>query len=68
MWRLHIQVEKQATTMRAVRRPEWFERFAWFVSSENYLVLSAHDAQQSDLLVKRYLRSVLLSFCSDDAR
>lgn len=39
-----------------VRKPYWFERFHWFVSSENYLVLSGRDAQQNELLVKRYMR------------
>ncbi|KAI7842328.1 hypothetical protein COHA_003968 [Chlorella ohadii] len=38
------------------RKPFWFERFHWFISSENYLVLSGRDAQQNELLVKRYLR------------
>ncbi len=38
------------------RKPYWFERFHWFVSSENYLVLSGRDAQQNELLVKRYMR------------
>jgi predicted ribosome quality control (RQC) complex YloA/Tae2 family protein len=33
-----------------------FEKFNWFVSSENYLVLAGRDAQQNELLVKRYLR------------
>jgi predicted ribosome quality control (RQC) complex YloA/Tae2 family protein len=40
----------------AARKPYWFERFHWFVSSENYLVLSGRDAQQNELLVKRYMR------------
>ncbi|VDN18753.1 unnamed protein product [Gongylonema pulchrum] len=34
----------------------WFEKFLWFVSSENYLVIGGRDAQQNELLVKRYLR------------
>lgn len=34
----------------------WFEKFNWFISSEGYLVLSGRDAQQNELLVKRYLR------------
>lgn len=38
------------------RKPYWFERFHWFVSSENLLVLSGRDAQQNELLVKRYMR------------
>jgi hypothetical protein len=28
-----------------------------FITSENYLVLAGRDAQQNDLLVKRYLRT-----------
>jgi predicted ribosome quality control (RQC) complex YloA/Tae2 family protein len=40
------------------RKAYWFERFHWFITSENYLVLSGRDAQQNELLVKRYLRCV----------
>jgi predicted ribosome quality control (RQC) complex YloA/Tae2 family protein len=38
------------------RKPAWYERFHWFVTSENFLVVSGRDAQQNELLVKRYLR------------
>ncbi|KFM27516.1 Nuclear export mediator factor NEMF [Auxenochlorella protothecoides] len=38
------------------RKPHWFERFHWFISSENYLVVSGRDAQQNELLVKRYMK------------
>jgi predicted ribosome quality control (RQC) complex YloA/Tae2 family protein len=44
------------TTAQQVRKPYWFERFCYFISSENYLVLSGRDMQQNELLVKRYLR------------
>ena len=39
----------------AARKPYWFERFYWFISSENYLVISGRDAQQNEIIVKRYL-------------
>lgn len=39
-----------------VRKAAWFERFHWFISSENYLVISGRDAQQNELIVKRYFR------------
>ena len=35
---------------------QWYEKFKWFISSENYLVLSGCDAMQNELLVKRHLR------------
>lgn len=34
----------------------WFEKFLWFISSENYIVIAGRDAQQNELLVKRYMR------------
>lgn len=51
-----LQVQAKAVQTRELRQAAWFERFAWFVSSENYLVLSARDAPQADLLVKRHMR------------
>ena len=47
--------------VQQVRKPYWFERFNWFISGENYLVLSGRDAQQNELLVKRYLRCGICS-------
>jgi predicted ribosome quality control (RQC) complex YloA/Tae2 family protein len=38
------------------RRQLWFEKFHWFITSDNYLVIAGRDAQQNELLVKRYLR------------
>ncbi|MCP9265072.1 Ribonuclease-like protein [Dirofilaria immitis] len=49
-------VHTKAEVMKK-RRVMWFEKFLWFVSSENYLVIGGRDAQQNELLVKRYLRS-----------
>jgi hypothetical protein len=43
-------------TLQVVRKAAWFERFHWFISSENYLVISGRDAQQNELIVKRYFR------------
>ena len=37
------------------RTPLWFEKFHWFITSENCLVISARDASQADLLVRRYI-------------
>ena len=32
-----------------------FEKFFWFISSENYLIIGGRDQQQNELIVKRYL-------------
>ena len=44
------------TSINKARKVFWFEKFFWFISSENYLVVAGRDAQQNELLVKRYLR------------
>ncbi|KAK9837244.1 hypothetical protein WJX81_001363 [Elliptochloris bilobata] len=48
---------RAVATVQHVRKPFWFEKFNWFITSENYLVVSGRDAQQNELLVKRYLRA-----------
>lgn len=52
------EAQKRAkhTTTLVKRKPAWFERFLWFITSDNYLVLAGRDAHQNELLVKRYLR------------
>merc|ERR1719343_309453 len=38
------------------KQNHWFQKFYWFFTSDNYLVLAGRDAQQNEMLVKRYLR------------
>ena len=35
------------------RKTYWFEKFYWFISTENYLVIAGRDQQQNELIVKR---------------
>ena len=42
--------------MQPQRKQHWFEKFNWFITSDNYLVVGGRDAQQNEILVKRYLR------------
>ncbi|XP_011502657.1 PREDICTED: nuclear export mediator factor NEMF homolog [Ceratosolen solmsi marchali] len=44
-------------TINKARKIYWFEKFYWFITSENYLVIGGRDQQQNELVVKRYLRS-----------
>jgi predicted ribosome quality control (RQC) complex YloA/Tae2 family protein len=34
----------------------WFEKFYWCISTEGYLMIGGRDAQQNEIVVKRYLR------------
>lgn len=44
------------TNINKARKVFWFEKFFWFVSSENYLVIAGRDMQQNELIVKKYMR------------
>jgi predicted ribosome quality control (RQC) complex YloA/Tae2 family protein len=53
------QIKKHQNAQRVVhsnRKPFWFEKFYWFISSENFLVISARDSQQNEMLIKKYTR------------
>ncbi|CAG0892741.1 unnamed protein product [Cyprideis torosa] len=43
-------------TINKARKVFWFEKFFWFISSENYLVIAGRDQQQNEIVVKRFLR------------
>ncbi|KAI4121925.1 MAG: hypothetical protein LQ338_006089, partial [Usnochroma carphineum] len=49
-----LSQEKQV--LRPVRKQLWFEKFHFFISSEGYLVIGGKDAQQNEMLYKRYLK------------
>lgn len=52
------QALKDASTSISVtraRKPYWFEKFIWFISSENFLVIGGRDRQQNEQIVRRYL-------------
>ncbi|RWS17356.1 Nuclear export mediator factor Nemf-like protein [Dinothrombium tinctorium] len=44
------------TSITKARKILWFEKFFWFISSEGYLVIAGRDAQQNEMIVKRYLK------------
>ncbi|PIA60910.1 hypothetical protein AQUCO_00300436v1 [Aquilegia coerulea] len=53
--RLQLSKEKTVAAISHMRKVHYFEKFNWFVSSENYLIISGRDAQQNEMIVKRYM-------------
>nr|CAD1816868.1 unnamed protein product [Ananas comosus var. bracteatus] len=53
--RQQLAQEKTVAAISHMRKVHWFEKFNWFISSENYLVISGRDAQQNEMIVKRYM-------------
>uniref|UniRef100_A0A7S1KQB1 NFACT RNA-binding domain-containing protein n=1 Tax=Percolomonas cosmopolitus TaxID=63605 RepID=A0A7S1KQB1_9EUKA len=51
-----MQAHRLKADVTKIRKTFWFEKFNWFITSENYLVVSGRDAQQNELIVRRHLR------------
>lgn len=49
-------LKQEKPVLYPIRKQMWFEKFIWFISSDGYLVLGGRDAQQNEILYKRYLR------------
>jgi predicted ribosome quality control (RQC) complex YloA/Tae2 family protein len=45
------------TNITRIRKPYWFEKFNWFISSDNYIIVCGRDMQQNELLYKKYLQA-----------
>lgn len=49
-------LKQEKDVLRPARKQFWFEKFWYFISSDGYLVLAGKDAQQNELLYRRYLK------------
>lgn len=49
-------LKQEKAVLAPIRKQIWFEKFIWFISTDGYLVLGGKDAQQNEMLYKRYLR------------
>ncbi|WP_414837599.1 ribosome rescue protein RqcH [Candidatus Nanosalina sp. VS9-1] len=60
-----IEVEEVMEDKSEKRSKKWFEKYRWFYSSEDFLVLVGRDAQTNDMLVKKHMDSSDLYFHAD---
>jgi predicted ribosome quality control (RQC) complex YloA/Tae2 family protein len=47
------------------RKKNWFEKFHWFFTSNNFLVIAGRDAQSNEQVIKKYLKKNDLFFHAD---
>ncbi len=47
------------------RKQQWFEKFRWFYSSENLLVIGGRDATTNDIVIKKHTEKDDLVFHTD---
>lgn len=45
-------------------KPEWYEKFRWFISSDGFLVIGGRDATTNEILIKKHLEPKDLVFHS----
>ena len=50
-----IERAGNSAAISRARQTLWFEKFNWFVTSENCLVLQAKDATQAEMLISKYM-------------
>lgn len=60
-----IDTEEVLEDKTRKRKKKWFEKYRWFRSSEDFLVLIGRDAQTNDMLVKKHMESGDLYFHAD---
>ncbi|GIU69554.1 MAG: hypothetical protein KatS3mg002_0790 [Candidatus Woesearchaeota archaeon] len=37
-----------------IKKKEWYEKFRWFISSDDFLVIGGRDATTNDIIIKKY--------------
>jgi len=45
---------KQDTVREPRRKKEWFEKFRWFISSDDFLVIGGRDATTNEIVIKKH--------------
>ncbi|KAF5017859.1 hypothetical protein F66182_10192, partial [Fusarium sp. NRRL 66182] len=49
-------LKQEKALLQPIRKQMWYEKFIWFISSDGYLVIGGKDAQQNEMVYKKYLR------------
>jgi predicted ribosome quality control (RQC) complex YloA/Tae2 family protein len=46
--------EEQIKTIAKQRKKEWYEKFRWFKSSDNFLIIGGRDATSNEIVIKKH--------------
>lgn len=49
-------LKQEKEVLRPIRKQQWFEKYVYFISSDGYLILGGKDAQQNEIVYRRFLR------------
>lgn len=48
-------ISQKEEKLREKRKKHWYEKFHWFISSDDFLVIGGRDLNTNELIVKRYM-------------
>ena len=60
-----VKTRKETKKVRIKPEREWFEKFHWFYTSGGRLAIGGKNAQQNDIVVKKYMEDSDLFFHAD---
>ena len=60
-----FQIEEEKKQQKKERKREWYEKFHWFFSSEDFLCIGGKDATSNEIVIKKYLEKEDLVFHTD---
>lgn len=61
-----VKGEVKFTKLDTSKKP-WFEKFHWFISSDNYFIVAGRDATTNEIVIKKHTSSKDLVFHTDMA-
>ena len=62
-----LDVEEEKKTKAKQRKKEWYEKFRWFKTSDNFLVIGGRDATSNEIVIKKHTDKDDLVFHTDMA-
>ena len=48
-----VEEKKKEETLKA-RKKHWYEKFRWFITSDNFMVLGGRDATSNEIIIKKH--------------
>ncbi len=61
----HLQVEMRKAILLKKPKEKWYEKFRWFISSDNFLIVGGRDASSNESIVKKHMNNNDLFFHTD---
>jgi len=62
---VNLEIEKERKKLEKKRRVKWYEKFRWFFTSNNFLLVAGKDASSNEVLIRKYLEKNDLVFHAD---